>query len=74
MLRFESMDDQLCPYGGDSIVFGAFSNSKVRIQSISRVTVEQQGEILYQFGLLERTEQTAPEPANVKGAEVEELD
>lgn len=73
-LRFESRDDNLCPYGGDAIVFGHFSRGGTRVQAISRITAEQKEEILLRFGLVERTEQTAPEPGNVKGAEVEELD
>lgn len=73
-LRFESRDDQLCPFGGDSIIFGTFGRGGTRIQSISRITAEQEEEILLRFGLIERTEQAPPDPGNVTGAEVEELD
>ena len=73
-IRVESRDDRLCSYGGDALIFGGFGRDKVTIQSISRVSAEQQQDILYRFGLLERAEQAPPEPANVKGAEVEELD
>ena len=73
-LSVDSRDDQLCSYGGDAIVFGSFGRDRVTVRSISRVTAEQQQDILFRFGLLERAEQAPPEPANVKGAEVEELD
>jgi hypothetical protein len=73
-LTFDSRDDQLCPFGGDAIVFGGMSHERVAIQSISRVSAEEHEEILFRFGLLERAEKKPPEPASVKGAEVEELD
>jgi hypothetical protein len=73
-LTFDSRDEQLCPFGGDAIMFGGLAHERVTIQSISRVTAEQEQEILFRFGLLERAEKKPPEPANVKGAEVEELD
>jgi len=74
-LRVESRDEQLCSFGGDAIAFGSFSRDNVRVQSISRVTAEEQQEILIRFGLIEPAGRTAPEePPEIKGAEVEELD
>ncbi len=73
-LTFDSRDDQLCPFGGDAVKFGGLAHERVTIQSISRVTAEQEQEILFRFGLLERAEKKPPEPVSVKGAEVEELD
>ena len=73
-LGFSSRDDQLCPYGGDSIVFGNLASDSIRVKSISRVNKEQAEEIQNRFGKKEPTEQRAPAPAEVKGAEVEELD
>ncbi|NOX70057.1 MAG: hypothetical protein GXP15_12770 [Gammaproteobacteria bacterium] len=73
-LRFESRDSQLCPYGGDAIIFGTFSQESVSIRAISRVTEEEKLELLVQYGIIERAEQKPPEPAIVKGAEVEEQD
>ena len=73
-LTFDSRDDQLCPFGGDAIKFGGLTNERATIQSISRVTAEEEQEILFRFGLLERAEKKPPEPVSVKGAEVEELD
>ncbi len=73
-ISFDSRDDQLCPFGGDTVSFGSFSRDRISIQSIGRVSAAEQEEILFRFGLLERAEKKPPEPATVTGAEVEELD
>jgi hypothetical protein len=72
-MSFSSRDDQLCPYGGDRVVFGSFNPDSIGIQSISRISAEQADELLIRYGRKEPEEQTAPEPADVAGAEVEEL-
>ena len=73
-LSFDSRDGQLCPYGGDSIVFGGFSNERVRVRSISRITADQEEQLLIRYGKKEPAETEIPaKPADVKGAEVEEL-
>jgi len=73
-LGFSSRDDRLCPYGGDAIVFGGMADEKISIQSISRVSAEQADELLIRYGKREAPDKKAPEPADVQGAEVEELD
>ncbi len=70
-LRFESRDDQLCPYGGDAIIFGGISNERVTVQAISRLTADQEEQLLIRYG--KKTPPDAETPADVKGAEVEEL-
>lgn len=72
-LGFSSRDDQLCPYGGDAVVLGEMPHEQVRVRSISRVDEEQAEELLIRFGKREPTGDRTPEPANVEGAEVEEL-
>jgi hypothetical protein len=72
-MSFSSRDDQLCPYGGDRVVFGSFNPDSIGIQSISRISDEQADELLIRYGRKEPEQQTAPEPADVAGAEVEEL-
>lgn len=69
-----SRDDQLCPYGGDALVFDSGSRDTSRIASIRRVTPDQADWLLIRFGKKDPPEKqtTAPEP--VQGAEVEELD
>ena len=73
-LRFDSRDGQLCPYGGDSIVFSGLGGESVRIRSISRITADQEEQLMIRYGKREPTESVTPaEPGNVTGAEVEEL-
>lgn len=73
-LGFSSRDQWLCPYGGDRIVFGGFSDFGFSIRSISRVTEEQAEELLIRYGKRPAGEQQdAGPPPDLKGADVEEL-
>lgn len=72
-LGFSSRDGQLCPYGGDAIVFDGPGDETIRVRSISRVSKEQADEILIRYGKKEPAGDQAPPPADVQGAEVEEL-
>lgn len=73
-LRFDSRDDQLCPFGGDSIVLGAFASERVNVRSISRLRADQEEQLLIRYGKMEPNEAEIPaQPDNVKGAEIEEL-
>jgi hypothetical protein len=67
-------DDNLCPYGGDSIIFDRFAGGEARILSISRLTPDQVEMLLIRYGKKEPvdTEEDSA-PPEVKGAEVEEL-
>ncbi len=73
-LGFSSRDDQLCPYGGDAVVFGGLPSEKIRVRSISRVDKETAEQLMIRFGRKQPAESQAPEPPDVEGAEVEELD
>jgi len=73
-LRVNSRDDQLCPYGGDSIIFGSFADERIPVQSISRLSADQEEQLLIRYGKSEPAGSGTPEePADVRGAEVEEL-
>lgn len=72
-MGFSSRDNRLCPYGGDAIVVGGLTPEEVGIQSISRVSEEQEEQLLVRYGKKEPSRTPAPEPENVEGAEVEEL-
>jgi hypothetical protein len=72
-LATRSRDDQLCPYGGDSIIFDDLLGGEARIQAISRVTPDQVEQILIRYGKKEPGDTEDPTPPEVKGAEVEEL-
>ncbi len=71
---FSSRDDRLCPYGGDSLVFGGFADQTVSIRSISRISSDQAENLLVRYGRKEPDQQHVPAPEEVKGAEIEELD
>ncbi len=73
-LGFSSRDDQLCPFGGDGVVFEGLSREAVRIRSITEVSSDQAEQLMVQFGRKEPKEQQTAAPEPVKGAEVEELD
>jgi len=72
-LATKSRDDQLCPYGGDSIFFGRFAGDEARIRAISRLTPEQVEDLLIRYGKKDPGDTQDPAPPEVKGAEVEEL-
>ena len=72
--QVRSRDDQLCPFGGDRIVFGSLGTESVGIRAISRLTAEQEEFLLTRYGINEPDESETPaESPDVKGAEVEEL-
>ena len=71
-LSFSSRDDQLCPYGGDELVFdGIGFPGGQRIASIKRLTKEQAESLQACYGSGKDTK--PPEPREVEGAKVEEL-
>jgi len=72
-LGTRSRDDQLCPYGGDSIIFDDLPGGETRIQAISRVTPDQVEQLLIRYGKKDPGDTEDPTPPQVKGAEVEEL-
>lgn len=71
-MSFKSRDDQLCPYGGDELVFGSMAFGSQRIDSIQRLTKEQAKE-LQDFYSKDPKKQKALEPKELEGADVEEL-
>jgi hypothetical protein len=72
-MGFSSRDGQLCPFGGDAVVVGSMHREEIGIESITRVTEEQEEQLLVRYGKKEPAGQQAPAPKDVKGAEVEEL-
>ena len=73
-MQVDSRDDRLCPYGGDGLIFGSFDPYPIRVRSISRITKEQENQLLVRYGKDKSGEPQAPTPQDVEGAEVEELD
>ena len=73
-LGFRSPTGQICAGFGDLIVDDGFGPERIRITSIRRLTPEDEDDLLVRFGKKEPEQTTAPEPVEVEGAEVEELD
>jgi len=74
-IGFSSRDGRLCPYGGDSLVFGSsFSHESVNIRAISQISEDQVEDLLVRFGKTESDQPYIPAPREVEGAEIEELD
>ena len=72
-LSFSSRDDQLCPYGGDEIVFdGMGFPGGQRIASIKRLSRADAEALQACYGQGANDRKT-PEPREIEGAEVEEL-
>jgi hypothetical protein len=72
-LGTRSRDEQLCPYGGDSIIFDSLPGGEARIRAISRVTPDQVEQLLIRYGKKEPGDTEDPTPPVMSGAEVEEL-
>ena len=72
-LGTRSRDGQLCPFGGDSLIFDDLPGGEARIQAISRLTPDQVEQILIRYGKKDPGDTEDPAPPKVKGAEVEEL-
>ena len=74
-IGFRSPTGQICPGSSDLIVAdGMGSGEKIRVRSIRELTPEEHEDLLVRFGKKEPEVPQALEPADVSGAEVEELD
>lgn len=73
-IGFHSPSGQLCPGFGDLIIDDGFGPERYRIDSIVRLTPEDEEELLIRFGKKDPEPQQTPVPEDVDGAEVEELD
>ena len=69
-----SRDDQLCPYGGDSLKFGMLDSFPASISAIDRITPGQAEQLLVRYGKKAGSEPPSEAPREVEGAKVEELD
>ena len=74
-IGFRSPTGQICPGSSDLIVAdGMGAGDRIRVRSIRELTPEGHEELLVRFGKKEPEAPQTPEPADVSGAEVEELD
>ena len=73
-IRTVSRDNQLCPFGGDGLIFGSFGDEVISARAISRLTPDQEEYLLIRYGIKQPERQQAPaDPGKVRGADVEEL-
>jgi hypothetical protein len=74
-IGFRSPTGQICPGSSDLIVAdGLGAGERIRVRSIRVLTPEEHEDLLVRFGKKEPEVPRTLEPADVSGAEVEELD
>lgn len=64
----------ICPGSSELIVDDGLNVDTFRVRSIRKLTPDDRDELLVRFGKKEPDMQQTPEPHDVEGAEVEELD
>lgn len=73
-IAFDSTTGSVCA-GFDEVVFdGHFDNESIRIANIKQVSDDEYEDLLIRFGKKQPEIERTPPPADVEGAEVEELD
>ena len=73
-IAFDTTTSRVCA-GFDEMMFkGHLDGESIRIESIQALTPEEEEHLLIRFGKKEPEIEHTPPPANVKGADVEELD
>jgi len=73
-IAFESDTSRVCGRFDEVVYDGNFGMEKVPIASIRRLTPEQEEDLLIRFGIIEPEYKQPRQPAELEGAEVEELD
>ena len=73
-IGFRSNAGRICPGFSDLVVDDGFRGDRIRIASVRRLTPEDEEDLLIRFGKIESDVEHTPPPAEVAGAEVEELD
>jgi hypothetical protein len=73
-LAFHSATGRVCERFSDIIMDDGFGPDRIRIQSIQRLTPQEEEDLLVRFGKKEPDVIQTREPETVEGAEVEELD
>jgi len=74
-IGFKSPTGRVCAGFSELVLDDRFSGGdSIRIASIRGITTEEEEDLLIRFGIKEPEYEHTPEPVDVKGAEVEELD
>ena len=73
-IGFRSPTGQVCAGSGELIFDDGLGADSVKVRSVRALTPDEHEELLVQFGKKEPDTKQTPEPEEVDGAEVEELD
>lgn len=73
-IGFKTRSAQICPGFSDLVFDDGTGTQSIQVRSIRALSPEQYDELLVRFGKKEPEVKQAPEPEEVEGAEVEELD
>jgi hypothetical protein len=74
-IGFKSPTGRVCAGFSELVLDDRFSGAdSIRIASIRGISAEEEEDLLIRYGLREPEYEHTPEPVDVKGAEVEELD
>ena len=73
-IGFRSPTGQICPGIADLVISDGYATEKIKVFSIRELSPEEHEELLVRFGKKKPEQTQAPEPEDLEGAEVEELD
>ncbi len=73
-ITFDSPTSRICAGFSEVVFEGHLEGQSIRIASIRELSPEDHDDLLIRFGKKEPEIEQAPAPADIKGAEVEELD
>ena len=73
-IGFKSPTGRICSGFSEVIFDGHFDGESIRIASIRELSAEEEEDLLIRYGKKEPEYEQTPEPYDVKGADVEELD
>ena len=73
-IGFKSPTGRICSGFSEVIFDGHFDGESIRIASIRELSAEEEEDLLIRYGKREPEYEQTPEPVDVKGADVEELD
>jgi len=73
-IGFKSPTGRVCAGFSELVADGHFENDVIRIAAIRQINAEEEEDLLIRYGRKEPEYEHTPEPREVKGADVEELD
>jgi len=73
-IGFKSPTGRICSGFSEVVFDGHFDGESIRIASIREISAEEEEDLLIRYGRKKPEYEQTPEPQDVKGADVEELD